>query len=202
MVNDRKVDQEGGLRSISTDQLFEKLSRDRHLRLIDVRTPAEYRAAHVEGADNVPLDRLDPEKVAAEFAITSENPLFVICWSGNRSRKACDRFFAAGVTDVVNVEGGTRCWEEAGFPLARGGKMISLDRQVRIVNGLLIVLGVILGFKVHPGWFGLSAFVGAGLVLAGITDTCAMAILVSRMPWNSAERHGESCCSAEPETST
>ena len=85
---------------------------------------------------------------------------------------------------MVNVEGGTLACVEAGLPVVRGKKAISLERQVRIAAGSLVLLGVLLGWFVHPAFIGLSAFVGAGLVFAGITDTCGMGMMLARMPWN------------------
>lgn len=84
----------------------------------------------------------------------------------------------------MNVEGGTQAWNQAGLPVVRGKKAISLERQVRIAAGLLVVTGSVLGCFVSPHWIGLSAFVGAGLTFAGITDTCGMGMLLARMPWN------------------
>jgi rhodanese-related sulfurtransferase len=154
------------------------------IELIDVRTPVEFREAHVEFARNVPLDRLDPQAVFAERTGDAERPLYVICRSGNRAQQACERFVAAGFENVVNVDGGTLACETTGLPITRGKKAMSLERQVRIAAGALVVIGAALGFFVHPYWIALSAFVGAGLMFAGITDTCGMAMLLARMPWN------------------
>ena len=85
---------------------------------------------------------------------------------------------------MLNVEGGTLAWAEAGLPVVRGKRAISLERQVRIAAGSLVLLGAILGWMVHPVFVGVSAFIGAGLVFAGITDTCGMGLLLARMPWN------------------
>ncbi len=85
---------------------------------------------------------------------------------------------------MVNVEGGTQAWDQAGLPVVRGQQAMSLERQVRIAAGSLVVLGSALGAFVSPYWIGLAAFVGAGLVFAGITDTCGMGMLLARMPWN------------------
>jgi hypothetical protein len=86
---------------------------------------------------------------------------------------------------VIVVEGGTDGWVRAGCPVERSDrKTISLERQVRIGAGLLVLLGVAMGFGLHAGYFALSAFVGAGLVVAGITDWCGMGMLLARMPWN------------------
>jgi rhodanese-related sulfurtransferase len=104
---------------------------------------------------------------------------------------------AAGLTSVANVEGGTLACVEAGLPVVRGKKAISLERQVRIAAGSLVLIGVLLGWLVHPALAGLAAFVGAGLVFAGLTDTCGMGLLLARMPWNRVQDCGASCCARE-----
>jgi rhodanese-related sulfurtransferase len=152
--------------------------------LIDVRMPTEFREVHVEFARNVPLDRLDCEELIKARNGSTAEPLYVICRSGSRGRQACEKFLAAGFSTVVNVEGGTSACIEAGLPVVRGKKAVSLERQVRVAAGLMVVAGAALGWLVHPSWIGLSAFVGGGLVLAGITDTCPMAMMLARMPWN------------------
>ena len=131
-----------------------------------------------------PLDRLDPAAVMQARNGIKDEPLYLICRSGSRGRQACEKFLAAGFTNVINVEGGTLACVEAGLPVVRGKKAISLERQVRIAAGSLVLLGVLLGWLVHPAFLGLSAFVGAGLVFAGITDTCGMGMMLARMPWN------------------
>lgn len=154
------------------------------LDLIDVRTPAEFRELHVDFARNIPLDRLDPKAIQADRNGHANEPLFVICRSGSRGKQACERLLAAGLANVVNVEGGTLACESAGLPVVRGKKAMSLERQVRIAAGFLVSLGAVLALTVHPYFAALSAFVGAGLIFAGITDTCGMAMILARMPWN------------------
>lgn len=161
--------------------------------LIDVRTPVEFREAHVTMARNVPLDRLDPAALRAELGSASGRRLLMICRSGARGKQACEKLAAAGFADVANVEGGTLACEQAGLPITRGKKAVSLERQVRIAAGSLVVLGAGLGYFVHPYWIGLAAFVGAGLVFAGVTDTCGMAMLLARMPWNQTSDAGPGC---------
>ena len=161
--------------------------------LIDVRTPVEYREIHAEPARLVPLDGLDPGAVIKSRNGAGDRPLYIICRSGSRGRQACERFHAAGFTNVVNVEGGTLAWERAGLPVVRGKKAISLERQVRIAAGSLVVLGTALGAIVHPAFLGLSAFVGAGLVFAGVTDTCGLGMILARMPWNRAGQDVITC---------
>lgn len=154
------------------------------IELVDVRTPVEFREVHVEFARNVPLDRIDPGVVMASRSGSTDEPLYLICRSGSRGRQACEKFHAAGFTNVVNVEGGTLACIDAGLPVVRGKKAMSLERQVRIAAGSLVLLGVLLGWLAHPVFIGLSAFVGGGLIFAGLTDTCGMGMLLARMPWN------------------
>jgi len=149
--------------------------------LLDVRTPLEYREIHATGAELVPLDRLDPTSFKGR---APGRLLAVLCKSGGRAKQACEKLAAAGITGLILVEGGTTAWAAAGLPVQRGKKGMSLERQVRIAAGALVLTGVVLGFLAHPYFFGLSGFVGAGLMFAGITDTCAMGMLIARMPWN------------------
>jgi rhodanese-related sulfurtransferase len=170
--------------TISPQQLLEQRDSGTSIDLIDVRTPVEYREVHVEFARNIPLDGLDPTAVMQARNGSQEEPLYVVCRGGQRGQQACESFRQAGFTNVVNVDGGTMACEQAGLPLVRGKKSISLERQVRIAAGSLVLLGAALGWLVHPVFFGLSAFIGAGLVFAGVTDTCGMGMMLARMPWN------------------
>lgn len=170
--------------SVLPDELHQLSQSGKTPKLIDVRTPAEFREVHVPFAVNVPLDRLDPKAVSA----SPGEAVYCICQAGGRSKQACEKLAAAGFPNVVNVTGGTRAWDQAGLPVVRGQKTMSIERQVRIAAGSLVLLGIALAYFVHPYLIGLSAFVGAGLVFAGVTDTCGMAILLGRMPWNQCAR--------------
>ena len=194
------------MQTISISELHDRTSSDESIKLIDVRTPVEYRELHVPFARNLPLDQLDANRAQEIGKATSDEPLYLICRSGSRSARACEKLIASGIENVISVDGGTQAWEAAGLPVTRGKKAISLERQVRIAAGSLVLLGVGLGFLVHQGFFGLSAFVGAGLVFAGITDTCGMGMMLARMPWNQvrgacsteqgdAQSSNQSCCS-------
>lgn len=172
------------MKNITPQRLHELYESGDAVELIDVRTPIEFREVHATYARNVPLDTIDAKQIIEDRNGRSGKPLYVICKGGNRSTKACEQFLACGYDEVVNVEGGTQAWKEAGLPVVQGKKAVSLERQVRIAAGFLVLLGVVLGFAVHPAFFGLSGFVGAGLMFAGITDTCAMGMLIAKMPWN------------------
>jgi rhodanese-related sulfurtransferase len=174
--------------------LVELARAGKDIELIDVRTPAEYEEAHVAFARNIPLDQLDPVAFMQNRKDAAGKPLYVICRSGTRGKLACEKFTQAGYSDVFNVNGGTAACEQAGLPIVRGRRTISLERQVRIAAGLLVVLGSLLGSFVHPALIGIAAFVGAGLVFAGITDTCGMGMMLARMPWN--RRASQNPCSA------
>ena len=147
--------------------------------LLDVRTPLEYSEVHVVGAKNVPLDHLTPAALG-----DPTRTLYVICRSGTRGQKACDKLVAAGFTSVTNIDGGTQACEQAGLPVVRGKKVMSLERQVRIAAGGLALTGAVLALTVHQGFAGIPAFIGAGLVFAGMTDWCGMGLLIAKMPWN------------------
>src|SRR6476661_4749175 len=174
---------------------FAELCKEgKKVELIDVRTPVEYQEVHVEIARNVPLGQLDVKALMQARNGSANEPLYVICRSGSRGQQACEKFLKAGFSNVVNIEGGTLACVEAGLPVVRGKKAVSLERQVRIAAGLLVLLGALLGWLVDPAFVGLSAFVGAGLVFAGITDTCGMGMALARMPWNQCRDEKPSCC--------
>jgi rhodanese-related sulfurtransferase len=180
--------------TITPNELHELSKAGKAVDLIDVRTPVEFREVHAEGAQLIPLDRLDPKEIMAARNGANTGPTYVICRSGSRAKQACERFAAAGFADVVSVEGGTLAWEQAGLPVVRGQKAISLERQVRIAAGSLVLLGAVLALVVDP-WFALlPAVIGAGLVFAGVTDTCGMGLLLARMPWNQVKEPGTTCC--------
>jgi rhodanese-related sulfurtransferase len=179
--------------TVTATELEQARSAGRAVELIDVRTPAEFRALHVAYARNVPLDRLDPAAVMRARG-TRAKPLYLICRSGGRGRQACEKFLAAGFANVVNVAGGTLACAAGGLPVVRGKEAIPLERQVRIAAGALVLLGAVLGWLVHPAFMGLAAFVGAGLVFAGVTATCGMGLLLARMPWNQVKGPEAGCC--------
>jgi rhodanese-related sulfurtransferase len=130
-----------------------------------------------------PLDTLDPSAIAAQRQ--DGDPLYVICQSGGRAAKACQRLREAGLTEVYNIEGGTAAWERGNLPVERGrSNLISLERQVRIIAGSLVLSGSLLAWAVHPSFLAIPTFVGGGLIFAGITDYCGMALVLCKMPWN------------------
>jgi hypothetical protein len=134
----------------------------------------------------MPLDKLDAASFRGDGGKGNRHShaVYLICRSGDRSKRAADQLAGQGLENVYVIEGGTQAWEAAGLSVKRGRKTISLERQVRIGAGSLVVIGVVLGWLVHPLLSLLAAFVGGGLVFAGVTDTCGMAMVLAKMPWN------------------
>jgi len=122
--------------------------------LLDVRTPAEYETAHLEGAVLMPVDRLDCAAAAAAGQGAALRVL--VCQSGMRATKAAGQLAAAGQQGWVVLDGGVGAWDKAGLPLIRGKSTLPLERQVITVAGFMVVLGVVLGWQVHPGFYALS----------------------------------------------
>lgn len=120
---------------IKPHEFVELCQNGKKVDLIDVRTPVEFREVHVENARNVSLDRLDPVASMQARDGAADEPMYFICRSGSRGRQACEKFVKAGFPNVVNVEGGTMACVDAGLPVVRGKKAVSLERQVRIVAG-------------------------------------------------------------------
>jgi len=170
--------------------------RNRNALFLDVRTPAEFEEAHIEGSVLHPLGDLNVETV--ERLAAGKDSCVLICRSGNRASQAAEKLASIGLPSLCILEGGIQAWESAGLPLERGAKTMSLERQVRIAAGTLVFVGAALGYFVNPAWIALSGFVGAGLVFAGITDTCGMGLLIARMPWNNRRTSAAaSCCASK-----
>jgi len=156
-------------------------------RVLDVRTPGEFQSAHIRGAYNVPVDTIAEH--AREIGTATEAPIVLVCQSGNRARKAEDTLRAVGMSNLHIVDGGMNAWVAAGLAVVRVRNRISLERQVRIVAGALAATGGMLALLVNPLFAAIPAAVGSGLVFAGLTDTCAMGMLLARLPYN----RGASC---------
>ena len=170
------------VQSVSATQLSEALAKG-IANILDCRTPGEFATLKVASSVNIPLDRLDPAEVMSRFG--ADAPLYCICQTGTRSQLAASKLRNAGMQQVIHVDGGTNAWVSAGFTVESGArKVISLDRQMRITAGALIVLGAAIGTLWHPAGYWLSALIGAGLVYAGISNTCGMTVVLAKMPWN------------------
>ena len=156
--------------------------------LIDVREFPEFAGGRVKGARLIPLGDIDKRYTE----IDCDKTAYLICRSGKRASEAQKKLLALGFSDVRNVRGGFEAWKAAGFDFEKDTKAVwSLERQVRFTAGSLVVLGVVLSWLIHPVFIALSAFVGAGLVFAAATDTCTMAMILAKMPWN--KNSGAAC---------
>jgi rhodanese-related sulfurtransferase len=190
------------MKSITATELKNLINSGKHIDLIDVRTPIEFRAMHVTVARNVPLDRLDPNALRTAGGVSSD-PIYVVCRSGGRSRQACEKLLAAGVTNVIDVEGGTMACESAGAPVIRGKSTIPLNGQVQIITGVTVIAGTIAALATaNLYWLSLPMVMGAGLVFSGLTNTCAMGTILARMPWNQVKPEATVSSNATTKTCT
>jgi rhodanese-related sulfurtransferase len=174
-------------RTIEVSDMEELLHNGNAVKIIDVRTPAEYHSIHIPGSYNVPLDQLPEHKT--ELANAIQVPVILICRSGARAEQAAKIFDTTSLEHVHILRGGISAWEQAQKPVNRGKQLWSMERQVRFVAGSIVLLSVLGSWFVRKPLALLAGFVGAGLVYSGLTDTCGMAILLSKLPYNRAN-----CC--------
>lgn len=168
------------LQSIDSSSVQELWEKDR-IQFIDVREPSEYAGERISGAISRPLSRFNPD----DFLPDRTKPFILYCETGNRSATAAQKLFLAGFEEVTHLGGGLEEWKQQGYPTHVNPKApISLMRQVQIVAGSLVLTGTLLGVFVAPGFLFLSGFVGAGLMFAGMSNTCMMAQLLAKLPYN------------------
>lgn len=173
--------------TISVEELSQLMTSNPAVRLIDVRSAGEYAAGHVPQATNIPL-----EQVEMRLDDLGGGPVALLCHSGNRASMACE-LLADHHPELLVVEGGTQAWIGAGKPIVgSSSSRWSLERQVRLLAGLMILVGTILAVTVNPAWLYLAMFVGAGLTFAGATNVCGMASLLALLPWNQPAK-GKTC---------
>lgn len=173
--------------TISPQRLHRRMDAGQPVTLLDVRSPAEYRAGHVSGALSLPLDELDTAALVQRIGIRdigSELPLYLTCQSGVRAQQAAEKLYDAGHRNLMLLQGGTEAWRREGLPMRGTGSVLSLEQQVQITIGALLILKVAFGFTVHELFFVLGALIGAGLITAGLTRWCGLARLIARLPWN------------------
>jgi rhodanese-related sulfurtransferase len=160
--------------------LRERLAGPEPPRLLDVRTPAEFAAVHIPGSDNVPLDLLREHRDELGRRL---GDVVLVCRSGARAAQAERALAEAGLPGVHVLDGGITAWQASGAPVNRGRAAWDLERQVRLVAGTLVLAGVLGGLAV-PALRWLAAAIGAGLTIAALTNTCAMGMLLARLPFN------------------
>lgn len=169
------------IKSINAKTAQEWLNKNEAI-IIDVREPAEFAAIHIAGATLIPVGTIDANKLPE----LNGKKLIIHCRIGRRGETACEKLLSTNPNlDIYNLEGGITAWEQAGFKVEKSGNTcLSVERQTQITIGSGVLLGLILGYFIHPGFLLLSAFFGAGLLFAGITGSCGLAIALSKMPWN------------------
>lgn len=165
------------LRTVNAVEAYDLISRG--AALVDIRPVDEHARVFIPGALSVPLDRLT-------HAALPDVPVVIFhCRTGNRTRTHQAALSAAAICESYILEGGLDAWRKSGYPVREDIRHpLELMRQVQIAAGTLILIGVLLGLFISPAFFGISAFVGAGLVFAGATGWCGMARLLAAMPWN------------------
>ncbi len=151
--------------------------------LIDIREADEHAREYIEGALSLPISMLDK----GDLKMEADKHAIFHCKSGLRTNSHCARLMEHVEGESYMLEGGLDAWRAEGFPTIKDTRApLEINRQVQITAGSLVLTGVILGTLVHPGFYGLSGFIGAGLVFAGISGWCGMGQLLAAMPWNKA----------------
>ncbi|MDA8368671.1 MAG: rhodanese-like domain-containing protein [Nocardiopsaceae bacterium] len=167
--------------AVDVAQVRELQEANPRTRVIDVRTPGEFAAAHIPGSYNVPLDLLREHQ--RELSAEHGDPVVLVCRSGMRADQAQQLMATSGLDQVHVLQGGISSWESVGAPLKRGKGTWAMERQVRLVAGSIVLTTVVASLAYEPlKW--VAAAIGAGLTFAAVTDTCAMARMLSLLPWN------------------
>lgn len=169
-------------RTVAPAELTRRLSEDPELMIVDVRTPGEFDTTHIRGSYNVPLDLLTEH--TADLAERLHDHVVLVCQSGARASKACSSLHEAGFDAVDVLEGGIAAYQAAGGTVVRRGSRWAMDRQVRMTAGSLVLLGTLAGQLIHPRLGLVAGAIGAGLTYSALSDSCAMASVLSKMPWN------------------
>lgn len=175
------------VRTLDAHTLQERLTGAEPPRILDVRTPAEFESAHIPGAYNVPLDTLREHR--DELRRHLDEHVVLVCRSGARATQAEQALREAGLPGLRVLDGGMTSWQDTGAPVNRGRQTWELERQVRLVAGS-IVAGSVLASTASPRLKWVAAAIGTGLTGAALTNTCAMGMALSKMPWN---RTADSC---------
>jgi len=169
------------IKSISVQGLKNLMDRNGDAQLVDVREAPEYEGEHLVSFLNMPLSTLGEEC----HDLKKDSPVYLLCRTGNRALQAARQLKSRGAEQVCIVEGGLEGWKREGYSIQKGKASVwSLERQVRFSAGLLVLLGIVLGWLVHKAFLGISIFVAGGLVFSALTDTCGMGLLLAKMPWN------------------
>lgn len=158
-----------------------------HALIIDVRSADEFAYGHITGSQNIPLEEIIRH---VDRLKETNKPVYLSCQSGRRAEVAKNQLEQAGVTQLFCIDGGFNGWKQAGLPITAFKTGISIMRQVQIIVGVMVLMG----FFYPPLWF-FAPVAGLGMLVAGLTNTCMMAVLLAKMPWNQlADSASKSCC--------
>lgn len=171
--------------AIDSAALQRLIEEGRGPRLLDVRTPGEFRTAHIPGAYNVPMAILREHR--AELLSHLDEDVVLVCRSGNRAAQAEAALAEAGLPNLRVLDGGMIAWETTGAPVNRGSDRWDMERQVRLVAGSIVLTTGLAGLLV-PGVHLIGTAVGAGLTYAALSNSCAMGMLLSKLPYNRGPR--------------
>ncbi|MGW3399071.1 rhodanese-like domain-containing protein [Streptomyces hydrogenans] len=171
--------------SLSPAALHRLVQEGKAPRLLDVRTPGEFRTAHIRGSYNVPLNTLREHR--AELLSHLDEEVVLVCRSGQRAREAEQALAQAGLPNLRVLDGGMVAWETAGAPVERGPERWDMERQVRLVAGSVVLVTGLVGIAV-PGAHLVGTAIGAGLTYAALSNSCAMGVLLSKLPYNRGPR--------------
>ncbi|GHO93129.1 sulfurtransferase [Reticulibacter mediterranei] len=169
-------------RFVDSQEMEALLQQKNAIKILDVRTPAEYETVHIPGSYNIPLDQLPKHRT--ELGNKLQTPIILVCRSGARAEQAARQFEETNLTQFHILRGGINAWEQAGKPVKRGKLRWSMERQVRGAAGILVLLGTVGGLFVWKPLSYLATGIGAGLTYSALTDTCGMALLLSKLPYN------------------
>ena len=179
--------------TISSADLRRRMAGEHRPQLIDVRSPGEFAAGHVPSAVNIPMEQLESRlDDICDHAV-------LICQSGTRATVSAE--WIGGQRSPIILKGGTSAWQSAGYPVVKCSPCRwSLERQVRLGAGLMVLTGTILALLFDRWWTFLAMFAGAGLTFAGLTNICGMGVLLAHLPWNQNFKMGKpsatpNCCS-------
>ncbi|MGW1508076.1 rhodanese-like domain-containing protein [Streptomyces sp. NPDC002394] len=171
--------------SLTPAALHRLVQEGRAPRLLDVRTPGEFRTAHIPGSYNVPLATLREHR--AELLAHLDEDVVLVCRSGQRATQAEKALAEAGLPNLRVLEGGLVAWETAGAPVERGPERWDMERQVRLVAGSIVLTTGLIGVFV-PGAHLIGTAIGAGLTYAALSNSCAMGVMLSKLPYNRGPR--------------
>ncbi|WP_433554096.1 rhodanese-like domain-containing protein [Micromonospora zamorensis] len=150
-------------------------------RLLDVRTPAEFETSHIPGSYNVPLDLLREHR--QELRNHLDEDVVLVCRTGARATQAEQTLAGVGLPNLKVLDGGIMAWQAANAPIRQGAPRWDLERQVRLVAGSIVLVSV-LGSMFVPQLKWVAGFIGAGLTFAAVSNTCAMGMMLGKLPYN------------------